>query len=146
MFFIYALADPRTSQIRYVGCTKNPTQRLKEHAGAGEWIGKLGHWLHELKAGGYKPIMVVLQTTDDKTAEGYWIRHFETTGADLLNVAMTSKRAQKTQAREARELALAQLTPAQREDRRIALRRGQRSNLPLAEKIAAVALLKHDKP
>jgi predicted GIY-YIG superfamily endonuclease len=63
-YFIYALGDPRTGELRYVGCTINPVTRLAWHFSA-SYETSTHWWCRELRVFGLKPIMVCLQTTND---------------------------------------------------------------------------------
>lgn len=79
MYTIYALVDPRTHQVRYIGQTsKHPTVRSEDH-----WSNKNEHnkrkrdWIQELKLLNAKPIVVALQYADSteeaNKSEQYWI-------------------------------------------------------------------------
>jgi hypothetical protein len=93
MFTIYALADPRTLRIRYIGMTQNhPIERMIQH-----WQNKKGEqcqkekWIAELKAVGTKPTVLILQyvnTLDDaRTGEKFWIKQGIDSGWPLANQA-----------------------------------------------------------
>ena len=87
--YVYALVDPRTDAIRYVGKShQRDKSRLREHiksptnAYTEEWIG-------ELLAAGRTPIMRILEDCDTNTVferEAFWIRHLLERGCKLLNV------------------------------------------------------------
>ena len=62
---IYALTDPRTGEIRYIGKANDPAKRLKNHLYASK-KGRLpvNHWIRKLIKEGNIPQMVVLEWTD----------------------------------------------------------------------------------
>lgn len=91
---IYALLDPRSKHVRYVGKTGcKPEKRLTEHIRK-SFNGPLtrtrkSRWLRELREAKLEPEMVVLEVTtqeDWAARERYWISHYRVGGADLLNV------------------------------------------------------------
>lgn len=90
MFTIYALTDPETSVIRYVGKTNNPGYRLKSHS---KPVLKprthRGYWVNSLLARGLQPAMVVCDTCDDEATanelEKAWIKLFRMAGVPLTN-------------------------------------------------------------
>lgn len=56
--YIYALSDPRTNQIRYIGQSVNPNRRLKQHIKSSG--GKVGKWINELKELLLVPSVIIL--------------------------------------------------------------------------------------
>lgn len=87
--YIYALRDPRSDAIRYIGKTKSLRQRLEAHAqDAKSNKGKAG-WFAELAACGLTPEMVTLQVCDSDTwrdAEIAWIAKGRAAGWPLFNI------------------------------------------------------------
>lgn len=87
--FIYALCEPGTRTIRYVGKSNRPERRLKGHCcGSVKHKSHLGDWLRKLKSQGKKPALVVLQevsSSEWKTAEERYIRAARMLGMDLVN-------------------------------------------------------------
>jgi group I intron endonuclease len=63
--FIYALNHPVTGETRYVGKSKSPSRRLKEHlskARRGKYENiHLGHWINKLEKEGLKPTLSILE-------------------------------------------------------------------------------------
>lgn len=89
-FIVYALADARTHQIRYVGSSEiglaRPTniRGYKEHP-------TLFAWLHDLTVCGSEHVILVLATAPDlaelRARERYWIEQGKKFGWPLLNRA-----------------------------------------------------------
>ncbi|KKK73915.1 hypothetical protein LCGC14_2889040 [marine sediment metagenome] len=88
MIKIYALIDPTTNRIRYVGKTAQTLQkRLKEHLSPARLKKDSAKnvWLRSLKV---RPVIVVLEECTKKEAEAseiFWIRLLKMTGNDLVN-------------------------------------------------------------
>jgi hypothetical protein len=87
--FVYALIDPLTKAVRYIGMTrKTPQVRLALHqkrARAGEQY-HVSTWLRSLPS--MTPeILVLEEASADALAsrERYWIKHYRAQGADLCN-------------------------------------------------------------
>ncbi len=86
---IYALCDPDTSAVRYIGQTNQPlgarlyTHMMEPHEGAPKQA-----WLHELKQRGGQPAIKALATTDKACAlqvEASYIARYQAQGAALVN-------------------------------------------------------------
>ena len=88
MVFIYALIDPRTSKIRYIGKTVNLKQRLSNQLNENSKTHRC-NWIKGIKSDGLKPIQCVLQTLSDeqdwKAAEIKWIAIARKYGWNLVN-------------------------------------------------------------
>ncbi len=85
--FIYALCDPDTGDIRYVGKAKNPKVRLKTHCNEHGNTRKC-RWVAKLAREGKKPLLDILEQVDESVweqAECNWIAYCRETGIDLLN-------------------------------------------------------------
>ncbi len=78
----YALVDPITTKVRYVGMTKNLKQRYTQH--------RKQPWIQELLKKGMSPILDILDADIAlelaKEREQYWIHKFEGEGHALENV------------------------------------------------------------
>ena len=77
---IYALIDPRSGKVLYVGVTDNPQYRYKEHIRCPpkESLAK-NNWIKELLSLGLKPTFCFLEATHKDIAqerEYFWINHF----------------------------------------------------------------------
>lgn len=84
---IYALVDPTTDEIRYIGQTSDLQLRYKQHltdnSGSAKWL-----WIANLRDVGHKPQLRVLETVEEveaETCESKWITFYRNTGASLLN-------------------------------------------------------------
>lgn len=91
---IYGLVDPKTDELRYVGCTTDPDARKRQHLSATGTISektKLGSWIRRLRRFGQTPKLVWMERCEDPDlmhiAEEFWIHYHRTEmGTDLLNV------------------------------------------------------------
>lgn len=85
--FIYALCEPGTRTVRYIGKANNPKERLRTHlqkSGSLKRDNKLGRWLRKVG----EPTLVILReisVTDWKMAEERYIRLARGCGMDLVN-------------------------------------------------------------
>lgn len=85
--FIYALVDPNTQQVRYVGKSNNPQVRLYRH------FKEKGHtyknrWLQSLRERGLTPEIRILEeapVSQWQERERYWIAFYREQGLDLAN-------------------------------------------------------------
>lgn len=92
--FIYALVDPRTNKIRYVGKSTDPKVRRKHHMLQSQspvfHNKRKGAWVIELYEAHLKPVIQILEecTVENwKHRERFWIRKLRREGADLLNLS-----------------------------------------------------------
>lgn len=73
---VYALCEPDSRQVRYVGCSIHPMKRLFQHAKAKTPVGA---WLRSLHAASQKPHLRILEKTgqsgecDFSYLTGKWI-------------------------------------------------------------------------
>lgn len=86
MPYIYALANPDTGEIRYVGKTiKSISKRKAQHIYSSRH-GEAGHkakWIRALLADGKLPEVVLLEEVSDsewEEKERHWIRHYNESG------------------------------------------------------------------
>lgn len=88
---IYTLSCPITFQVRYIGRTKETlNSRLSKHiAERNKHKNHRCHWIAKLYSQGLKPIIELLDETEDKDRyfdlETYWIYQFESWGFNLVN-------------------------------------------------------------
>lgn len=93
MIYIYALIDPKTGSVRYVGKTSNLRRRLNAHIARSK-LGCKYHapqWIASLVADGIRPVMDVLEEMPDDadwaSREIHWIEFYKRLGCDLTNTA-----------------------------------------------------------
>jgi hypothetical protein len=92
MTFIYALTDPVTDEVRYVGKADRVKERYLSHlreARSGKDSYKC-NWIRQLINNGQTPKLIVLEeiTQDEwKKAEIYYIEEFKRLGHNLTNLA-----------------------------------------------------------
>jgi len=86
--FVYALKDPRTDAIRYVGITNQKLKdRLYQHTKENNRNHRC-NWIKSILNIGLSPEIEMLATVDDSLrveAEKGWIAFFRKIGADLVN-------------------------------------------------------------
>jgi hypothetical protein len=88
MFTIYALIDPRGFTPFYVGCTRNPVGRRRDHQKPSIWTvhrGEYGPRMRELRTAGLRPYFGVLEVTEDRSREEFHIREMARLGFPLVN-------------------------------------------------------------
>jgi GIY-YIG catalytic domain len=86
--YIYALRDPRTQAVRYIGSTKDPKARLAGHCNAPGTAG-LEQWVGDLREAEMYPKLYILEETTEEVRynrEKAWIDTFFS-GRMLLNVS-----------------------------------------------------------
>lgn len=85
---IYALIDPDTNQVRYVGKSIRPELRLQNHMNDVSNCHR-SHWLQSLKRKGAMPRMVILETIEGEwpwqEVERFWIKRGRALGWPLTN-------------------------------------------------------------
>jgi len=80
--FIYGLVDPKTNIIRYIGKTKNPLYRLKQHLypSSLRGISHKNYWIKSLLKNNCKPILIIIEEVTDiesSNREIYWIDFYK---------------------------------------------------------------------
>jgi hypothetical protein len=87
MITIYALCNPVTGAVRYIGKTINPVKRYNKHLHQGN--PHMRNWIAKLKRMGQQPTFKIIETLEDNVSwedrERYWIRHYQEKGCDLIN-------------------------------------------------------------
>lgn len=96
IIYIYVLIDPRNLEVRYVGKTNNPYERMRSHISPHIYMRHNNAkciWTEELKAVGLEPIMQILCTCKPDESELYEYRYYKLfkDSCDLLNSATISK-------------------------------------------------------
>jgi hypothetical protein len=85
--FIYALCDPRTLEVRYVGKADNPYRRYCQHL-VDKYPCYKTHWITSLLKQGFNPILQILEQCDEsvwKERERDWIAFERKSGCCLTN-------------------------------------------------------------
>lgn len=86
--YIYALIDPGTGEIRYIGKSIRPAERLQNHMNERSNCHR-SHWLQSLKARGMRADMVILERIDGawpwQHSERRWIAYGRRNGWRLTN-------------------------------------------------------------
>lgn len=83
---IYALCDPDTGEVRYIGKAKNTKRRFAQHMRERRRDYPLYRWIEKLRSEGKTPIVKILEAaTDWREAEKRLIAQYQ--GKRLLNVA-----------------------------------------------------------
>lgn len=90
MYFVYALTDPRTGTVAYVGITNNAYERFKQHISYRDNNGKKHAWIQRLQQEKVMPAMKILEVVENEEIaldrERYWIKHYKEQGLQLTNL------------------------------------------------------------
>lgn len=96
--YIYALADPHTKEIRYIGCSKNVSNRYSKHCNCTQIENPHKYkWIEELRRTYDRPILILLEEFDEvqeneaKATETKWILFYKDK-VRLTNVRMPDGR------------------------------------------------------
>lgn len=87
-WFIYALTDPVTDAVRYIGYTARPKKRLYQHIyHCNAKDSHKNRWIKKLLSNGLSPKMVILEEGNGpwQEREQYWIHHYKHLGVRLTN-------------------------------------------------------------
>jgi len=86
--YIYGLTDPVTGEIRYIGKSIRPIERLANHCNEVSKCHR-SNWIQGLRKQGLKPGMVILERINGdwpwQESEKYWISYGRKNGWDLVN-------------------------------------------------------------
>jgi hypothetical protein len=87
---IYALCDPDTEEIRYVGMSITPDYRYSQHVGNNRPKHHgMYEWIKELRAQNKRPgfkVLAEVPCEEARTAEEQWIHDLVKSGVPLLNI------------------------------------------------------------
>jgi hypothetical protein len=93
--WIYALIDPRTHELRYIGQTgRSLPARLTRHIRTAKdgTRAHMGAWIRGMLADGVSPELVVVEEHPNEQAadeaEQFWIEYFRSIGCRLVNRAI----------------------------------------------------------
>lgn len=83
---IYALLDPRTGDIRYIGQSKNISKRFSSHKYSSSDY-PVSKWISKLRKDGLIPDLVIIEEHENPVdVEKQWIDRAKKSGANLLNL------------------------------------------------------------
>ncbi len=86
--FIYALVDPITERVRYIGKSDNPKKRMNSHLTDTRYSKHKVNWIQKLKRQGLVPLLLIIEEVDVslwKERERYWIAFYRQQQLDLIN-------------------------------------------------------------
>lgn len=86
--YIYYLVDPRTKEVKYVGKTKNPGARYKQHMSKlDKTMTPKKRWLLDLFSKGLKPKMTIAMVVDidGREEEQYHLDKHKDTALNIHN-------------------------------------------------------------
>ncbi len=88
-YYLYALKDPITNEICYIGVTDNPKRRLASHCQVKSATGNMNKWIwvRGLVNIRMKPTMVILEENASTEDETKAIHEYWANGHPLLNTA-----------------------------------------------------------
>lgn len=92
---IYALLEPESQSVRYVGLTRRPRIRVGQYFRGDGHTKHMRNWLRSLLEKNRKPIFHLLEESDEGMAgarESFWIAKFKGEGANLLNFTTGGER------------------------------------------------------
>ena len=92
LYFVYALIDPRTNIVGYVGLTDDPKARFRQHlrADGSSESQRKNAWVRQILAEHVSPQMYVLEVVYDvreqaESRERYWISYYTNHQVLLVN-------------------------------------------------------------
>lgn len=94
-YFVYALIDPRTDAVAYIGISFNATWRFSQHLKCDSTNNAKNTWIKELQSEGLNPVLKILETVETsevaRKREMYWIKYFASQQMPLRNIKGTSR-------------------------------------------------------
>ena len=86
---IYALCEPKTQEVKYVGSAYDIVQRFSAHINRDSSNLKLNRWITKLKRQQLQPILIELENCENNFittgAEKKWIEYYSARGNKLFN-------------------------------------------------------------
>jgi predicted GIY-YIG superfamily endonuclease len=111
---VYAIVDPRTDRIIYIGQTRNLARRRAEHLDGTDTLS--GLVVRQIRENGFVPLVVRLEDCADETAalmaEIFWIELMKARGADLANAQAFTGQVERSRARRSKSRDLAAMQAA----------------------------------
>lgn len=108
MASVYALIDPRSHQLRYIGKALKTEQRERNHFNQCKYEhSPKGEWMRELRSAGLQPEMIVIdecEPAESANREKYWIARALSRSAPLLNMKSGGQGRVKTSAETRRRI------------------------------------------
>lgn len=135
-YHVYALLEPRTGKMRYIGCTSDPRDRLRKHCCAQRGSNPRTCWLTTLRKSGLRPIFKTLCVLPDRES-GRRVEALLTARYKQLGVRLTNDEIE-ARLRPASETEKAKLKNAWNDERRVrvsAKLKGRRHTSEAREKI-----------
>ena len=86
--FIYALIDPFTNKVRYIGKSTNPQKRFNTHLNTNDGT-HCHNWINGLLNADAQPILEVIEEAENSIInelEQFWIAEYKRLGAKLTNL------------------------------------------------------------
>lgn len=91
--YIYALSDPISKEVRYIGKTKSISRRLQSHIDFARNKKRkrryVSDWILGLLCQNLKPLITIIEEVDENNwteRETYWIKHFKNLHFNLCNL------------------------------------------------------------
>lgn len=87
--YIYALIDPRTNEVRYVGKSNNPKKRYVRHISCKDNGKYKNRWIKQLIKINLLPILNIIEECDESKwseREQCWIKYYRELGCRLTNL------------------------------------------------------------
>jgi hypothetical protein len=98
--YVYALGDPRTQEIRYVGIAQDVYRRYAQHLIDPHPNDIKNAWMREIKNAGFLPTLILLESDISKARiyerEKHRIHHYLAQGAPLTNITHAQTMQRKT--------------------------------------------------
>ncbi len=92
---VYALGDPRTNEVRYIGIAKDVYRRYSQHLFNPHANGAKNTWMDEIKNAGLLPALTIIEADVDAAdifeREEYWIRYYREKGEPLTNASIPTR-------------------------------------------------------